>query len=77
MTKAQFQFLEKMDDLVKRVGREIEGENPADVATALSGLVAFAIVQTTPSLEERQVFLDKLVKAMDAEISAPCHDVTH
>jgi hypothetical protein len=70
MIKEQFQFVEKMNDLAMRVGREIEGENPADVAAALSGVLALAITQVTPSLEERRLFLDKLVEAMNAEISS-------
>src|SRR5437764_530673 len=36
-------FQEKMDDLAARISREVDGKNMLDVATALSGMIAFAI----------------------------------
>lgn len=61
-------FQEKMDRLAQRVSHELDGENLLDVATALSGLIAFAIRESSPSVEERQRFLNTLIEFMNKQI---------
>jgi hypothetical protein len=61
-------FQEKMDRLARRVSHVLDGENILDVATALSGLIAFAICESSPSIEERQRFLDSIVEFMNKQI---------
>ena len=55
-------------DLAARISREVDGKNMLDVATALSGMIAFAISESTPSLEERQSLLNTLVEFMNKQI---------
>jgi hypothetical protein len=61
-------FQEKMDRLAQRVSRELDGENLLDVATALSGLIAFAICESSPAVDERQRLLNTLIEFMNKQI---------
>jgi hypothetical protein len=61
-------FQEKMDRLAQRVSHALDGEKLLDVATALSGLIAFAICESSASIETRQQYLDKIVEFMNKQI---------
>jgi hypothetical protein len=61
-------FQERMNRLAQRVSRELDGESLLDVATALFGLIAFAICESSSSIDERQRFLNTLVVFMRKQI---------
>lgn len=63
-----FSMQEKMKKLARRIERAVNGESAPDIAVVMAALIAFEICDSTPDLEKRQRFLERLVEFMRGRI---------